>query len=304
MLPFPSPRSLKIIPCYLSLPADEILINQEPFQPDWATGVDLIRADAHLGTEPKPHPVRHARACVPEDAGAVDTGVESLRCLARGSYDGIGVRWGVGVDVRDSEIAGCGERRDGFHGEDEVEEFGAEVFLCGVLYDGGLMLGEGGEECGFGRGVAAEGDAVLKECFCYSGEEGGEYVFVDEEGFYGVAGCWVADFGIDKDFDGHFGLCVSVDINIAETVCVPENRDTGVIFYIAHELVWTTGNDEIYVPIQVKQWGHDVSSRKELDRGIWDSGRAQGLWNHGGNRNERFCRLFAPCEWSTQCCGR
>ena len=98
-------------------------------------------------------------------------------------------------------------------------------------------MGERGEECGFGRGVAAEGDAVLEECFCNTGEDGGEYVFVDEESFYGVACCWVADFGIDEDFDGHVGVGVGVHVYVAETVRMPKNRDTGIIFDVAHKLV-------------------------------------------------------------------
>jgi len=82
-----------------------------------------------------------------------------------------------------------------------------------------------------------EGDAVGEQRGCYCGEDCAERGFVHEESFDGVAGGWVAEFRIEQDLDAHVLVCVGVDVDVAEAVCVPEDGDAGVVFNVFDELV-------------------------------------------------------------------
>ena len=56
---------------------------------------------------------------------------------------------------------------------------------------------------------------------------------MDEECLDCVACCWIAAFRVQEDFDGDFLVGVGVEVDGAEAVCVAEDRDLGVVFYIA-----------------------------------------------------------------------
>ena len=58
-----------------------------------------------------------------------------------------------------------------------------------------------------------------------------------EKSFDCVASCWIADFGIKKNFDGHVDVCVFVDVNMTEAIGMSEDRDAGIVLDVAHELV-------------------------------------------------------------------
>ncbi len=126
-----------------------------------------------------------------------------------------------------------GGRGDGFDGEDGGEELGGVVFFCCCLEDCGLGFREGGGESGFGIRVAAERDAFFQEGGCDGGEHGGQGGFVDEECLDCVAGGWIAQLGVEQDLDGHFWVCVFVDIDAAEAVGVAEDRDPGVVLDVS-----------------------------------------------------------------------
>lgn len=155
--------------------------------------MNLIGTNTHLGAEAKAHPIAHAGAGVPKDAGAVDALLELFGDERGGGEDAVGVVGGVGVDVGDGEGAG-GESAfggvggrwggDGFDGEDRGEEFGGVVFFCCVLKECGLSFWEGRGEGGFGKGVAAERDASFEEGGGDGREGCAEGGFVDEERFH------------------------------------------------------------------------------------------------------------------------
>ena len=126
----------------------------------------FISTNPDLSPKPKPHPVRHPSARVPEHARAIHT-VKKAICnrFARGQ-DCVGVVRGVGVYMRGREVHSCirrGGARDSFDGEYEVEELGAVVCVGRMLEDRSLGVGEVMRECGMGCGVAAEGNAFLEQ---------------------------------------------------------------------------------------------------------------------------------------------
>ena len=183
MLPLPTPFPASIIPRNLPLATDKILVYHQPLQPDRSSRVYLVRADTNLGAEAKAHPVRHSGARVPEDAGAVDAGLEAAREVGGGGEDGVGVVGGVGVYVGDGEVDGGGwvggGGGDGFDGEGEVEEFGSKVGVCCRLKKSCLFLGERIGKSSFRGFVAAEVDAFFEEGGSDGGEDGCEGGFVD-----------------------------------------------------------------------------------------------------------------------------
>ena len=161
--------------------------------------MDLVRTDPDLGAEAKPHSVRHAGACVPEDACTVNTVLKALRQIGRGGENGVGMVRGVGVDVSDGKVYGRPAEigGNGFDSEDKVEEFGREVFLCSVLEDSCMGRGEGSGEGCFRRGVTAEGNTFGKEGSGDIGEDGCKSGFINQKGFHGVARSRVAGFCVD-----------------------------------------------------------------------------------------------------------
>lgn len=58
-------------------------------------------------------------------------------------------------------------------------------------------------------------------------------VVFHEEGFHGVAGGGVGDFGVEEDFGAHGRVGVGGDVDGAEAVGVAEDGDFGVGFDVA-----------------------------------------------------------------------
>ena len=68
-----------------------------------------------------------------------------------------------------------------------------------------------------------------------------------------------------------------VDIDAAETVCVAEDGDAGVVLDVPDQLVRATGDHEVDMFVQVKKRGYNVPCGDELYRGIGDKRIGQGL---------------------------
>lgn len=69
---------LPILPHNLPRPLDPILVDAQPLQAYRPPGMDLIRADPHLGPKPEAHPVRHPGARIPKYARAIHAVEEAL----------------------------------------------------------------------------------------------------------------------------------------------------------------------------------------------------------------------------------
>ncbi len=95
----------------VALPAYLVLVNHQALQAHRAPGVDLVGADADLGTEAIPHSVGKARGCIPVDAGRIHARHEFLGELGRRRQDRVRVLGAVGVDMRHCLVHVC----DGLH---------------------------------------------------------------------------------------------------------------------------------------------------------------------------------------------
>ena len=123
-----------------------ILIDTQSLQPHRSPRMNLIRTNPHLRPKPKPRTIRKPRARVPKHARAVHAAHEPFRKVGRGCKDDVRMMRAVRVDVRDCEIDCSGGRvglGDCFDGEDEVEEFGVEVGVGGVLQLRGVVRSDG-----------------------------------------------------------------------------------------------------------------------------------------------------------------
>lgn len=83
MLPCLPTFTFEIFACHLSVPVDKVLVNHQTLQPYRSPSMDLIRTDSYLRSKPKTHPVRHARARVPEYTSAVNACLEPVSNVRR-----------------------------------------------------------------------------------------------------------------------------------------------------------------------------------------------------------------------------
>ena len=88
---------------------DEVFVTAKFCQAHGAAGVELVGADADLGSESKLAAVIEAGAGIVHDHGAFDLMLETLSRSAVGGDDAVGVMRAVVIDVSDGliEIGDC-----------------------------------------------------------------------------------------------------------------------------------------------------------------------------------------------------
>src|SRR5262245_22980583 len=111
------------------LPASAYLVfvGRELAQAHRPAGVQAVRADPDLGSEPELVAVREARGGVHEHARGVDRTQEALRRLVVAGDDGLGEAGPVTRDEAERRI----ERGDHAYAEDQIEVFRVPVRLGG-----------------------------------------------------------------------------------------------------------------------------------------------------------------------------
>ena len=169
-----------VVRCCIVVAADLVLVDGQTLQADGTTGVDLVGADADLGSEAVAHTISEAGGGIPVNARGVDCAHELLRLCGIGGQDAVGVARGVVVDVSDCVLKGG----DGLDGDVEGEELAGVVFWLGV--DGGGR--EGRREGSFAGCVAVKGDALCGETGGDGREEGLEGGLLDEKCLKSIAG--------------------------------------------------------------------------------------------------------------------
>ena len=125
------------------------------------------------------------------------------------------------------------------------------------------------------RSVDAQLHTCLLEGLGHEGEGGAQQAFVDNEVFGRVADAGTLALGVDGDLDGRLTVDRLVEVDIADTLVMLDDRHAGVFSDKADKSLAAPGNEAMDVLIQLQEHaeGVAVNRRDELD-GI---GRQTGL---------------------------
>src|SRR6056297_2865667 len=93
-----------IISCFLSTAIQSPLIDNQSFQANRSTSVDLVSAYSHFGSKAESKPVGETGTGVPKHIRRVDPVHKLLRSLLIGSHNRIGMPRTVGINVFDRRI--------------------------------------------------------------------------------------------------------------------------------------------------------------------------------------------------------
>ena len=75
---------------------------------------------------------------------------------------------------------------------------------------------------------------------------------MNQQSLHGIAGCWVVCFGVHHNLDGLLEVGMLVKVGVADAVSVAEHRDgLGPLLDGLHQLVAPTGDDQVYVAVQL-----------------------------------------------------
>ena len=76
---------------------------------------------------------------------------------------------------------------------------------------------------------------------------------MDQNLLDGIAGCRVVDLGIDADALGSLHVHLRVDVDMADAICMAQDRDAGVVLDVRDQLVGAARNHlQAHVSIRSK----------------------------------------------------
>ena len=88
--------------------------------------------------------------------------------------------------------------------------------------------------------------------------------FMNEEGLHGVASSWVIRLGVHHNLDGFVEVAVLVKVGVADTISMTQHRDRlGSLLDGPHQLIGTSGYDQVDIVVQLEEVGHVVSAGDE-----------------------------------------
>ena len=147
--------------------------------------------------------------------------------------------------------------------EDVIVVFGEPVLLGCRLQVAGCRL-----ENFARRAVGAELHLFLREAAVDDGEKFFGHGLINEEGFHRVANGRPLTLGVDHDFLGHLQVGLGLDIDMADTFVVFEDRNFRALGDGANEALATARHAEVDVLPQREQFpdGFAVGRRHNLDR--------------------------------------
>ena len=184
----------------------------------------------------------------------------------------------VAVDVVD----GFFDIRDDLDGQDEVQIFGPEVFICHDVHsvDGGRRF-DGSDDQVLRLLCSAEPDRGGMKSPRQLGEEGGGDVSVDQDGFHCVAGCGVLGLGVEDDLDRHFLVGVAVHINVADAVRMAHDRNFCVVHDVLNKLVGAAGNEKVDLLFALQEFVDLIVELRLEQAGSGETGGNGGIADDG-----------------------
>lgn len=216
----------------LSVTEELVLVGDEAFEADRASGVDLGGGDADFCAEAVAEAVSEAGGGILIDACGVDKCHEAFGSRFIFRHDAVGVMAAEGIDVGDRFV----EVADELDGKGEGEVFLVEAFALrnDIDRDDGIHLFRAADrDAGIGEGAGELRQKILRDAP------------MDKDGLDCVAGGGILHLGIHDGGDGDFFLIVLVDVDMAHAVRMAEDRDRGVRHDVLHECIRAARDEEV-----------------------------------------------------------
>ena len=187
-------------------------------------------------------------------------------------------------------IDGATDAIDDSNGDDRVEIFGTPVLIGRCL-----EAWNDAEHCGRGSDFATG----LRQRFDQRLQMGGDCRTVDQQGFGRAADAGPPHLGVDDNLLRHVEIGRAVDIDMAQTLEMGEDRHAGFLLDARNEAFAATRNDHVdrsIEPGKKRTHGGAIGGRHELDRIGRQAGRNEALDQAGMNETRRIGGIGAAAQ--------
>mmetsp|Transcript_50059 Transcript_50059/g.104184 ORF Transcript_50059/g.104184 Transcript_50059/m.104184 type:complete len:204 (-) Transcript_50059:645-1256(-) len=199
--------------------------------------MDSICGYAHLCSKAIAEAIGKSRRAIVVDTRRIYPAEEGFGNHGVFRDDALRVPRAVAVDVVDRFLDGS----NCLDSHSVTQEFGIKVIFL-------HRLGKGCRQMGQTCRVCLVMHIVLSfQCCCKLGQERLHHIFMYQKCLHRVAGRTVVCLGVDDDFHGFLQVCLAVDINSTDSVCMAHNRNAGGILDRLDQLVGTSWNDQVDV---------------------------------------------------------